>query len=258
VGLLVAVVLPIPLIYISPVPATNKILAVIIPYGTQVLVTNFVEPLVFGRRLHLHPIFVLFSLVFWNMLWGLTGAVLSIPIMCVLKIVLLNMPNPTATFLASMMEGHFEASKAARLAMSAASAPAAPRFGTGQEASVPAQQQGYADGRTSTSSGVEASSAASAAGAGASTSSTTSSRGQAADSDGGGGGGSGSGICGGRPTKRDTSRSRSRDAAERRSRDRAGGGGSGSESVTDGSGGLASASASRDSSGSSQGHDSVV
>jgi hypothetical protein len=49
---------------------------------------------------------------------------------CVLKIVLLNMPNPTATFLASMMEGHFEASKAARLAMSSATAPSAPRFGT--------------------------------------------------------------------------------------------------------------------------------
>jgi AI-2 transport protein TqsA len=81
VGLLVAVVLPIPLIYISPVPATNKFLAIVIPYGTQVIVTNFIEPLVFGRRLHLHPIFVLFSLVFWNMLWGLTGAVLSIPIM---------------------------------------------------------------------------------------------------------------------------------------------------------------------------------
>lgn len=81
VGLLVAVVLPMPLIYISPVPASNKFFAVVIPYGIQVLVTNFVEPLVFGRRLHLHPIFVLFSLVFWNMLWGLTGAVLSIPIM---------------------------------------------------------------------------------------------------------------------------------------------------------------------------------
>ena len=81
VGLLVAVLLPIPLIYISPVPASNKVLAIIVPYVTQVVVTNFVEPLVFGRRLHLHPVFVLFSLVFWNMLWGLTGAVLSIPIM---------------------------------------------------------------------------------------------------------------------------------------------------------------------------------
>jgi predicted PurR-regulated permease PerM len=38
-------------------------LAVIIPYGIQVVVSNFVEPLVFGKRLHLHPIFVLFSLV---------------------------------------------------------------------------------------------------------------------------------------------------------------------------------------------------
>ena len=100
-----------------------------------------------GRRLHLHPIFVLFSLVFWNMLcnphdhcWdsglilprvpamivrtgGITGAVLSIPIMCVLKIVLLNMPNPTATFIASVMEGQFEASRARWVAMSKQSQP---------------------------------------------------------------------------------------------------------------------------------------
>eukprot|EP01047_Picozoa_sp_COSAG01_P046334 COSAG01_NODE_4341_length_5118_cov_6.223152_5_plen_53_part_00 len=39
------------------------------------------------------------------MLWGLSGAVLSIPIMCGLKIILLNMPNRTATFLAGVMEG---------------------------------------------------------------------------------------------------------------------------------------------------------
>ena len=62
-------------------------------FGMQVVTSSFVEPLIFGKRLHLHPIFVLFSLVFWNMLWGLTGAVLSIPIMCALKIILLNMPN---------------------------------------------------------------------------------------------------------------------------------------------------------------------
>ena len=54
---------------------------------------------------------------------GITGAVLSIPIMCVLKIVLLNMPNPTATFIASVMEGQFEASRARWVAMSKQSQP---------------------------------------------------------------------------------------------------------------------------------------
>ena len=136
VGLLVAVLLPVPIIYLSPdacfdsccldittnqtmycqledsdrVPFSWKVLAVFIPYVGQLLTSNFIEPLVFGRRLHLHPIFVLFSLVFWNMLWGTVGAVLSIPIMCVLKIILLNMPNRTATFLAGVMEGHIETS----------------------------------------------------------------------------------------------------------------------------------------------------
>ena len=146
------------------------------------VVTNFVEPLVFGRRLHLHPIFVLFSLVFCeftsnpppifvsrktsdmllvitgNMLWGLTGAVLSIPIMCVLKIILLNMPNPTATFIASMMEGHFEASRAARLAMSSNAAPAPPRYGSvepepSQEPEPEPEPAARSSGAASTDSG---------------------------------------------------------------------------------------------------------
>ena len=50
VGLLVAVLLPLPLIYLAPpeVTTTHRVLAFLIPYGLQVVVTNVVEPLVFG------------------------------------------------------------------------------------------------------------------------------------------------------------------------------------------------------------------
>ena len=50
VGLLVAVLLPLPLIYLAPpdVTTTHRVLAFLIPYGLQIVVTNVVEPLVFG------------------------------------------------------------------------------------------------------------------------------------------------------------------------------------------------------------------
>ena len=52
VGLLVAVLLPLPLIYLAPpdVTTTHRVLAFLIPYGLQIVVTNVVEPLVFGDR----------------------------------------------------------------------------------------------------------------------------------------------------------------------------------------------------------------
>ena len=45
---------------------------------------------VFGNRLKLHPVVVLFGLVFWNMLWGILGALLSVPIMSAFKIGVLD------------------------------------------------------------------------------------------------------------------------------------------------------------------------
>ena len=39
---------------------------------------------------------VLFALVFWNMLWGIPGALLSIPIVSAVKIVLINLQHPGA------------------------------------------------------------------------------------------------------------------------------------------------------------------
>jgi hypothetical protein len=64
---------------------------------------NFVEPMVFGKRLNLHPVVVLFALVFWYMMWGLPGAFLSVPIMSVLKILCLNMDNMTAQWFAGLL-----------------------------------------------------------------------------------------------------------------------------------------------------------
>jgi len=43
-------------------------------------------PMVLGRRLTLNPVVIFLGLTFWGWLWGITGAILAVPIMVVLKI----------------------------------------------------------------------------------------------------------------------------------------------------------------------------
>lgn len=106
VGLTVATLgVPLPIIWLAPVDGISKITAILGPYLMSFAVSNFVEPALFGARLNLHPVVVLFALVFWNMLWGITGALLSVPIMSAAKIILINMRHPTAQWFAALLEG---------------------------------------------------------------------------------------------------------------------------------------------------------
>ena len=47
---------------------------------------SFVEPKLMGDSLNLSPVVILLSLVFWGWLWGITGALLSVPIAAAIKI----------------------------------------------------------------------------------------------------------------------------------------------------------------------------
>jgi predicted PurR-regulated permease PerM len=50
------------------------------------LESNFVTPMVLGRRLTLNPVVIFVSLMFWTWLWGIPGALLSVPVLMTLKI----------------------------------------------------------------------------------------------------------------------------------------------------------------------------
>ena len=58
----------------------------------QNLKGNILEPKIFGSRLDLSPLLLLLSLIFWGYIWGLTGLILSVPIMSMIKIILMNFP----------------------------------------------------------------------------------------------------------------------------------------------------------------------
>jgi predicted PurR-regulated permease PerM len=54
---------------------------------------NGIAPKVLGDQLNLSPVVILLSLLFWGWLWGVVGALLSVPITAALKIVCENIES---------------------------------------------------------------------------------------------------------------------------------------------------------------------
>jgi predicted PurR-regulated permease PerM len=65
----------------------------IITVGLDNLVGTFLEPKIMGQKLGMSPLVVLFSLIFWGWLWGISGMILAIPLVAVIKIVCENIPS---------------------------------------------------------------------------------------------------------------------------------------------------------------------
>jgi AI-2 transport protein TqsA len=65
-------------------PVVVFVLAMCVP---QVALGNFIEPWMMGKSLNLSPFVILVGLVAWMAIWGIAGAILSVPIMAILVIV---------------------------------------------------------------------------------------------------------------------------------------------------------------------------
>lgn len=63
---------------------------IIITVGLLVIqqgIGNFLSPKIMGERLNLSPVVILVSLLLWGWLWGVAGAILSVPVASTIKIV---------------------------------------------------------------------------------------------------------------------------------------------------------------------------
>jgi hypothetical protein len=106
VGALIACMLPMPIVILDPdMPNIHRFLAIILPVTVHMLVGNFVEPYVFGSSMELHPVVVLLSLAIWFSIWGIPGAILSVPITAVMRIVLSHMDNYYAKVFLKILQG---------------------------------------------------------------------------------------------------------------------------------------------------------
>lgn len=111
IGSIVATLLPLPMVLISPdATMTTVILVLAIPGLIQFTIGNVIAPKVMGETLDLHPVTILLALIFWGMLWGIPGALLATPITAIMKLMLTRM-ELTAP-LSNWMAGRFSAAAA--------------------------------------------------------------------------------------------------------------------------------------------------
>jgi predicted PurR-regulated permease PerM len=59
----------------------------------HLLEANFITPVLLGRRFTLNPVVIFVSLIFWTWLWGVPGALLSVPILVSIKVNCERLPS---------------------------------------------------------------------------------------------------------------------------------------------------------------------
>jgi len=62
----------------------------------HLLEANLITPVLLGRRFTLNPVVVFVSLIFWTWLWGVPGALLSVPILVSAKVICDRFPTLSA------------------------------------------------------------------------------------------------------------------------------------------------------------------
>jgi len=61
--------------------------------GVQIIIGNFIQPMIMGKGTNLSAVVVIISLAFWGMIWGITGMILAVPIMAVIVIICTQIPS---------------------------------------------------------------------------------------------------------------------------------------------------------------------
>lgn len=104
VGSMIAIVLPIPLVLVDKSLASWQVAGALIgPSIVQGYVGNALEPMVFGKSLNMTPLSILAALVIWGSVWGLMGAVFSVPLLSIQKVCLQHTNHPMAKYIVMMI-----------------------------------------------------------------------------------------------------------------------------------------------------------
>ena len=107
IGSIIATLLPLPVVLMSPGIATHTaVLAIAIPGAIQFGIGSVLSPKVLGDSLDLHPVTILLALMIWGSLWGIVGMLLATPITAVMKMLFerLEMMRPVARLMAGSFE----------------------------------------------------------------------------------------------------------------------------------------------------------
>jgi len=111
IGSIIATLLPLPIVVMSPdISFATAVAAIAIPGVVQFGIGNVLEPRMMGRSLDLHPVTVLLTLMFWGALWGIVGMLLAVPMTAIAK--LLFEKSELTRPVAELMAGRLNALRA--------------------------------------------------------------------------------------------------------------------------------------------------
>mmetsp|Transcript_52782 Transcript_52782/g.98849 ORF Transcript_52782/g.98849 Transcript_52782/m.98849 type:complete len:462 (+) Transcript_52782:39-1424(+) len=86
-GPLFAILAPIPFVWLKPDGTLlDTFIVILVQFLVHNIAGNIIEPHIMSQGLELHPLTIVVALMFWSSIWGIAGAVLSVPISCVLRL----------------------------------------------------------------------------------------------------------------------------------------------------------------------------
>lgn len=110
VGNTIAILAPLPLVFLDPTKSLiDLVILFTLPFVIHQMATNFIDPKLLADTLDLHPITVLLSLAFWTTIWGPVGAVLSVPLTAVVRLLLLEVDHPYTRPIVNILKGKIQA-----------------------------------------------------------------------------------------------------------------------------------------------------
>ncbi|MGB2578547.1 AI-2 transport protein TqsA [Elusimicrobium simillimum] len=105
VGSIVAVMLPIPVIFLQYGLGPKFVVIMSLCIATQFIIGNILEPKIMGSGTDMHPVTVICVLVFWSLIWGVAGAFLAVPMTAAIQVVMskFELTKPIAELMAGRM-----------------------------------------------------------------------------------------------------------------------------------------------------------
>jgi len=105
IGAFCAIMLPVPLVFLEPDSTFQDLLMVVlVPFLIHNSLGCIIEPQLMAEGLELHPLIVVIALTFWGAIWGIAGALLSVPITCALRLLLEDVQHPAARTLLGLFD----------------------------------------------------------------------------------------------------------------------------------------------------------
>lgn len=105
IGSFFAILAPIPLVALDPHKNfMDVVMVAVVPFLIHNALGNIIEPKLMSQGLDLHPLTVVLALTFWGSVWGIAGAILSVPITCAIRLWLEEIDHPYAKTLHKLFD----------------------------------------------------------------------------------------------------------------------------------------------------------